>query len=251
MPSVDVAQRRTQMGQALQEWVSSPRMVHRVTESSWVFLSGAPTPDLNLALVHDGAAGTMDAVLSAVTDVGCPTLLMTAGEAKNVTDRLDGSWVGAGSMPFMQVEVNATQRRRDPRVRRAGPEDLSVVHSILGDAFGMSVAVAAIPTHPIRDPAAVMTTWLLEDDGEAVSTVMSCRVADALTIWCMATPHRFTRRGYARALLADVMARADADDIRVGLLGATPAGKPLYDATEWTTLEEWNLYTNGATANFH
>jgi hypothetical protein len=93
---------------------------------------------VNLALVHDGAAGTMDAVLRTISDAGCPTLLMTAGQA------------------------------RRPR------SDSAAVGSVLDPC-------------PIRDPAAGMTTWLLEDNGEEVSTVMSCRVGDALTIWCTAT----------------------------------------------------------------
>jgi hypothetical protein len=47
------------------------------------------------------------------------------------------------------------------------------------------------------------------------------------------------------------MASAAADGVRVGLLGATPAGKPLYDATGWTTLEDWQIFTNRESAQFH
>ena len=226
-------------------------MVHRVTTQSWVSLAGAPTPDVNLALVHDGDADTLAAVLEAIAEVGCPTLLMLAGRATAQANTLGPAWVSAGSMPFMRADITATSRRRDPRVRRAGRDDLDAVSAMLGDAFAMTAEVAAVPLHPVLDPQADMTTWVLEDQGEPVSTVMSCQVDDAITLWCMATPQRFTRRGFARALLADLMARAEADGVRVGLLGATPAGKPLYDATGWTTVEAWDLYTNGQTANFH
>ena len=37
----------------------------------------------------------------------------------------------------------------------------------------------------------------------------------------------------------------------VGLLGATPAGQPLYESTGWTTLEPWDIYVNGDSAQFH
>ena len=47
------------------------------------------------------------------------------------------------------------------------------------------------------------------------------------------------------------MARAAADGVSVGLLGATPAGKPLYDATDWTTMQDWQIYTTSESAQFH
>jgi len=83
-----------------------------------------------------------------------------------------------------------------------------------------------------------------------VCALMTSRVGDAFTLWCMSTPERFGRHGFGRALLADTMARAASDGVKVGLLGATPAGKPLYDATGWTTLETWEIYTNGESAQF-
>lgn len=52
-------------------------------------------------------------------------------------------------------------------------------------------------------------------------------------------------------MIADTMARAGSQGVEVGLLGATPAGKPLYDATGWSTLEDWEIYTNGSSAQFH
>ena len=47
---------------------------------------------------------------------------------------------------------------------------------------------------------------------------------------------------HGRALLADVLRRGKLEGASIGLLGATPAGKPLYDATGWTTLEGWRLF---------
>ena len=67
----------------------------------------------------------------------------------------------------------------------------------------------------------------------------------------MATPERLTHCGYARALLADAMARAAADGVRFGPLGATPGGKPLCDATGWTTMADWQIFTTSESAQFH
>lgn len=38
--------------------------------------------------------------------------------------------------------------------------------------------------------------------------------------------------------------------VAVGLLGPTPARTPLYDATGWSTLEDWEIYANDHSAQF-
>lgn len=40
------------------------------------------------------------------------------------------------------------------------------------------------------------------------------------------------------------------DGAEIGLLGATPAGLPLYEATGWRTVEQWRVFTNAASAQF-
>lgn len=47
------------------------------------------------------------------------------------------------------------------------------------------------------------------------------------------------------------MARAAWARVAVGLLGPTPARMPLYDATGWSTLEDWEIYANDHSAQFH
>lgn len=240
-----LAVRRRQMGEALQPWATAPGAVHSVTGGSWLLLTGLPSPDVNLALVHGEDVDGLDEVLAAVDRVGAPTSLMLAGAAMTLTGRLAPSWVHVGAVPFMRSEVAATPRRVGPRVRRAGAADRDVLMGLWSDAFGIPPEISAPVVDATLAPASVaMSAWLLEDHGEAVSTVVTARVGDAVTLWSMATPERFARRGYARALLADVMARASEDGAAVGLLGATPAGKPLYDATGWTTIEHWEMYTN-------
>ncbi|MDP9219430.1 MAG: hypothetical protein M3P23_02700 [Actinomycetota bacterium] len=65
--------------------------------------------------------------------------------------------------------------------------------ALLADAFGIAPEVSAVTAAPLRDPDATLSTWLLEGGGQAISTVLTCRVDDAITVWCMATPERFTR----------------------------------------------------------
>jgi len=66
----------------------------------------------------------------------------------------------------------------------------------------------------------------------------------------MGTPQRFGRRGYGKAILASVLDTAREDGAVLGLLGATPAGLPLYEATGWQTQETWDLFTDATSAQF-
>jgi GNAT superfamily N-acetyltransferase len=91
---------------------------------------------------------------------------------------------------------------------------------------------------------------VLEDNGDAVSTVLTARVEDTVSLWRMATPPRFARRGHGRALLRAVLHWAAEDGAAVGLLGATPAGEPLYRTTGWSVIESWNICLNANSAQF-
>jgi len=240
------------MGEALQGWAGFPGAVHAVNDGSWMFLSGLPSPDVNLALVHGGDPGEFGQVVATIADVGAPALLMLTGNGLPFAEHVPSGWVHVGVMPFMIADVASTLQRPDARVRRAMADDHDALLGLWADAFEMLPENAEpIVQATVRDPESGIGAWLLEQDGVAVSTATTARVGDAITVWSMATPERFTRRGYARALLADAMARAAADGVRVGLLGATPAGKPLYDATGWTTLEDWQIFTNSESAQFH
>jgi len=125
---------------------------------------------------------------------------------------------------------------------------------LLADAYGMPAEIARLAVEPVVTGASKaghsdMRFWLVED-GTPVSAVLDARSGDAVTLWCMSTPQRFARRGYARALLAHVLHVARAEGAAIGLLGATPAGKPLYDATGWRTLEQWRLFVRGESVQF-
>lgn len=68
-------------------------------------------------------------------------------------------------------------------------------------------------------------------------TELRCRLrslpsrSGRVSVWMMGTPARFARRGYA-------------------LLGATPAGQPLYEATGWRSVDEWQVFPNSTPAQF-
>jgi GNAT acetyltransferase-like protein len=252
MSAGDVTRRRTQMGEAISGWGAIPGAVTEVSDGHWVLLSGAPSPDVNLVLVHSPDQKVLDEALATVDRVGAPALLCLAGEAPD--QGLASSWQAVGTMPFMQADLAEVPHVTDPRVRVAGPDDVEVTVALLAEAYGMDPAVARIAVEPVltglTNETSDMRYWMLVEDGVPVSMVLDARAGDVLTLWCMGTPQRFGRRGHGRALLGHVLNDALQDGVTVGLLGATPAGKPLYDATGWRTVEEWRLFINSASVQF-
>ncbi len=151
----------------------------------------------------------------------------------------------------MAADLTGEHLRADRRVRRAGSEDFDAVGELIAEAFGLGREDADVCARVLLvEDEDEMSIWLLEEDGQPVSTVTTVPVDEAVCVWCMATPSRLGRRGYGRALLGDVLLRAREAGASVGLLGATPSGQPLYEATGWETLEGWQLYLNAKSAQF-
>jgi GNAT superfamily N-acetyltransferase len=226
-----------------------PRPIVDVGADYWIALSGVPSPDMNTSLVSSGSKGVVARVLERVTEAGVPSLFMLAGESQS--EQLAAPWQQVGEMPFMASHLDADYLRADPRVRQARAPDLDVVCALMGDAFGLAVELMIdVIAGALNDDNGPTKILVLEEEGVAVSAVLTSIVDDAVTVWCMSTPERFARRGYGRAILADCLLRAKSDGARVGLLGATPAGKPLYDATGWITLEHWRLFASAESVQF-
>jgi GNAT superfamily N-acetyltransferase len=241
MDETSVAERRAQMGRSAGSLMAAgPRPVAEGGPGFWVALSGALSLDANLALIDADDPGVRDRVLATVGGAGVPTTVLLAGVAAGAG--LGTGRTLAGAMPFMRTSLDGRAGVSDARVRRADAGDVDVVRGIQGAAFGLDDAVAGVIADLLTMDGADARVWLLTDDGTPVSSVITHVVDDAACVWCMATPSAFERRGCGRAILGHALAEAAADGLAVALLGATPAGKPLYDVTGWTTIEEWDLY---------
>lgn len=248
MDETELARRRTEMGAGFSSMVTDPAFA-RVEEGWWLALTGAPSPDVNMALVHRDDPDALSQALALVGAAGCPALLMFAGSGRGLTSGLPQGWQDVGEMPIMTVDLAETPLAADPRVRLAGADDVDDLTALLSEAFGVEPAEAGLLTSMAgRDGG--MSLWLLEDEGVAVSMVATTQIGDSTSIWAMSTPSRLGRRGYGRALLAHVLHEAVASGATIGLLGATPAGLPLYEATGWRTVERWQLFTNAPSAQF-
>jgi len=232
------------MGRALAEWATSPSISHEVLSGSWQFLSGLPSADVNMAMVHTDDNDALAITLSAITNMNVPTVLFLAAAGKELSNRLPDEWTNVGVFPFMAKQLHASVDEFDYRVSVALLDDTAEVVGLLADSFLLEPNIFSFMIDTLKNPDSAVDIWVLKDNGVAVSTATTMRVDDALTVWCMATPPQFARKGYGKALLREVLSRSAANGARVGLLGATDAGRPLYEATGWETLEGWDVYVN-------
>jgi GNAT superfamily N-acetyltransferase len=248
---VELARRRTLMGRGVTPWITEPHMYGAVTDRWWALVSGSATPDLNMVLVYDDDPELLTEPLAQIARRGCPSLVMLAGPAKGLAAKLPAAYSGVGEMPIMAADLASVPRQHDGRVRKATAADVDTVTDLLAESYGFARDIAAVAAAPLRSASTDgMSIYLLEDEGTAVSTVTVCRADDIASVWCMGTPERYGRRGYGRALLACVLQLAYDDGATLGLLGATPAGLPLYEATGWRTEETWDLYTDAVSEQF-
>ena len=244
MSDVDISVARNQMGRAFEFWATSPGMSHEVLSGSWHFLSGFPSADVNMAMIHADDNDALAITLSAITNMNVPTLLFLAAAGKELSNRLPDEWTNVGVFPFMAKQLNASVDEFDYRVSVALLDDTAEVVGLLADSFLLEPNIFSFLIDTLKNPDSAVDIWVLKDNGVAVSTATTMLVDDALTVWCMATPPQFARKGYGKALLGEVLSRSAANGARIGLLGATDAGRPLYEATGWETLEGWDVYVN-------
>lgn len=238
------------MGRGILPWMTGPDMVASVDDTSWLLLSGASSPDMNFAFLH---SEDPDRLREAVTEIerrGLNALLMLAGGGKALAPLVPGTFQHVGQMPMMSKPLD-DQDVDDERVRRATSDDRAAVEAVILAAYGLPRDAVELAVAPLGQPAGgPLSIWVLEQDGEVVSAVTATRVEDTVGLWTMATPPAHQRNGYGRALLAAVLAQARRDGAVLGLLGATPAGLPLYASTGWEVDESWDLYVNAPSEQF-
>jgi GNAT superfamily N-acetyltransferase len=243
--------RRTAMGRGILPWMTEPHMVANVDQRSWLLLSGSSSPDMNFALLAVDDDALLQAALAEVEARALAALVMLAGDGKALAPQVPPQFQHVGAMPIMSKRLDAATGKVDPRVRRAVADDRAGVDEVLFAAYGLPADAVALATSPLeRSAPGPLTIWVLEEAGEIVSAVTATRVDDTVGLWTMATPPDRQRKGFGRALLDAVLADAQEDGAVLGLLGATPAGLPLYEATGWVVDETWELYVNAPSEQF-
>jgi GNAT superfamily N-acetyltransferase len=248
MDQNELALRRTQMGWVCAALAAGPDMEYQVEAGWWLGLTAAPSPDVNMALLHERDGSALAEIVRRIADRGCPAFVMLAGDALSLAGELPDGWEQVGTTPMMAVDLATTPTAPDPRVRRAGPQDVGSLTDLLAESYGMSREIAAVAMGPVARGETGLVVWLLEEDGQAVSTVSASRIEDSVCVSMMGTPVRFGRRGHGRALLAAVLDDARIDGAKIGLLNASPAAISLYQSIGWSTVDDWAVFTDVTSA---
>lgn len=215
-----------------------------VGKGFWVNVTAIDGRGMNMALVSTAEVAIFEDACARVVAAGVETLFCLAGEG--TAHKFGEGWNSSGTMPLMMLDLDDASIGPDARVREAsGPHDAEIASKIFSDAFDDPKEVADACASCLHSADKVARIWILEDNGVAVSAVVSADVEDSTTIWAMSTTPQHARRGFGKALLGHVMFQAKQRGMVRGLLSATPAGKPLYDAIGWSTVETWAVYVNG------
>jgi len=237
----DLVRLRTLHGRSTIAWVGDG--LHRVTETHWLALSGAPHADYNLALCHGPEGGeALGACIDTITARRRPAIIALGGETKNHTDPLtQACWVPVGSAPLMTVGTAAG--RTDAAVRPLAGDELGAAQELVAGTFGLppDIAKVALTTAPDRVPG--RTVWGLFCDEALVSCLTAVAIDDAIVIWSMATSASERRRGYGARLLGGALAGARESGARTCLLHASQAGERLYLAAGFHVAERWDFWS--------
>ena len=229
------------------------------TPHGWLALSGEPVADLNLAYVGDGPAAEeqLRDFAAAIAGRRLPALLLLApaAAARLAPIARELGLQPVGGLPLMMHEPGGPATGSGDaggyRVDRVTTEeDLAVVHRLLADAFGLPRDSLARAFGPQVLALPDLAIFLARREGRAVSTAMTTGAGEVVGIWSMATAPEHQRQGAGRATLEAVMAHHRARGARLFYLGATEAGKPLYEAAGFRTVEETPIWVAGQSAQF-
>jgi len=177
----ELSLRRSQMGRSARSFLAPGR--HRLEDQGpgyWVALSGAPSPDANMALVDSSAPAVLATVLQQIQDSGFPTLCMLAGAGRR--SELGAGWQHVGEMPFMAFALAGTHPRPDGRVRQAGTDDFDIVSELVASSFGLTQEIGDVVAGILKLGDAAGKIWLLVDGARAVSTVLTSIIDDAVCV---------------------------------------------------------------------
>jgi GNAT superfamily N-acetyltransferase len=213
-------------------------------------LSGEPVADLNYLLA--GRKATVEGFVAGAKSCLERKLPFLAMLFPGAAETLAGSASELGlqlavEFPFM-VAVGAPPAvdLGDVVVRRAAGEAGALASGrALQRAFGIPIesVLRAVPADCLDSPS--LEVWIAELKGTCVGTVTITHHGDAAGVWAMGVDPETQRKGIGRRLLTTAMREAAKRGTQRFFLGATPAGKPLYDRLGFATQLVTQVWASG------
>ncbi|HYB29950.1 MAG TPA: hypothetical protein VEF89_25305 [Solirubrobacteraceae bacterium] len=115
---LDLVTVRRRMGEAAAAILAIDGASTELRPGWWLALSGFPSADLNVALIHEDDGRALSSALKSIEERGCPTLLMFAGAGTRLAGGLPSGWSAVGAMPIGSRSGRICRRRRSPRETR-------------------------------------------------------------------------------------------------------------------------------------
>lgn len=216
-------------------------------------LSNEPIADMNMLVV--GEAADQDhfrAMARSCLDRQLPFLVVIFPEAGEVFDGLatDLGLVYAVDFPFMVRDDLPLEPAANPDVdvrRASSVEDAEASADVLVSAYSMTrdSVLRALPAAMFATTSA--DVYVARLAGEAVGSVTLTYHGETCGIWAMGTRTEQQRGGIGRCLLSTAMVQARASGSRRFFLGATPAGRRLYEGLGFETVCTAGVWVSGET----
>ncbi len=224
--------------------------IHLTTEASLI-LSGEPVADLNYAILDAGpkVAERLREFCQVIRVRKLPIIaLITDQASEQLTPiAIDLGFRYAVQIPLMTYRPRAVNEDTGPfQVGRVEDlQDLKEMNYIIASGFSMPGESVVRTFGPEFLDGPGVDAFLAWRDGIAVSTVQTTRTGPTVGIWAMATPPEHQRQGAGRVLLNHVIAYHSARGAKFFYLGATAAGKPLYERIGFQTVAEAQAWVLG------
>jgi GNAT superfamily N-acetyltransferase len=216
-------------------------------------LSNEPVADLNMLCVARGADGDAFRTMAAPCLARqLPFLVIIFPEAKaemaKVAEELGLVW--AVDWPIMVRDDLAIEPsgNADVEVRRASCEaDVEANADVLASAFHMpkDSVMRTVPMSFFDTPGA--DVFIARLNGSPVGSVTLTYHGETCGIWAMGTNTDRQHGGIGRRLLSSAIAQARDAGMKRFFLGATPAGKRLYDSLGFATVFSGSAWVSGVT----
>lgn len=236
------------------QMIAAPGVELHVTRRCVLGLIDEPAADFNRLILGEDpqAEGLLVRAAALAQARGRPLVATMSPRAADalapVATRLGFARVGAAPLMVLRAGTPVQPGRPMKVVRALGPELAQVAGDLIASAFDTPRDVIARCIDVCMTPTAGVETYIAWGDDGPMCTVSVTPTGDTGAITLMATPPEHQRKGAGRALLSHVI-----DDYRRrGMtrfhLGATEAGRRLYESLGFEVVADLPVWLLAAEA---
>lgn len=218
------------------QMIAAPGVELHMTRSCVLGLTDEPLADFNrLTLGSDpDAEAFLIRSVARAKERGRPLSAVMSPQVADalapVATRLGLTAVGTSPLMVLRPDVPVRPSRPTRIARALGPELVGVSGDLIAAAFDEPRDVIARYIDVCVTPTSGVETYIAWGDQGPMCTVSVTPTGDTAGITLMATPPEHQRKGMGRALLSQVIDDYRRRGVTRFHLGATEAGRPLYDS---------------------